>query len=418
MKALEKSQIIFAHLSNLNKFVTSLNEETQKSIKENNRIGGAYSIWLDDVKQQVISAVKENKPEIQISMLNLNSNRNNLSKELFPKSNLLHGLGKENINQFIEKLFIEKKGKKRLCNSVENDFTIKDKLSSKEKKVEVVKEEVKKMEVIPEQPSREEKDEQLQMIPKATPSFSSIINTKTKANPESPSFNNEFTFFKPQKENAPPISPIQPMQSISPIQQNQPMQSISPIHQIAPLRPVSPILQIQPAEPIQPKQEEIKKPPTVISTSKKVKIQQLPILKNPPSVISNNYDDPEYEITDNSDSSDDDDDSCSFIKQNPRWAKDKQFIEQVVIHQNKEGLYLDIFGRCKIDHLNLNMIFNTLDDKYNYRNSTADWRMDNTVKSMTKSNANGVKPISTFSTGTNPMFPKTNRQLQFSNSKN
>ena len=112
MKALEKSQIIFAHLSNLNKFVTSLNEETQKSIKENNRIGGAYSIWLDDVKQQVISAVKENKPEIQISMLNLNSNRNKQSKELFPKSNLLHGLSKENINQFIEKLFIEKKGKK------------------------------------------------------------------------------------------------------------------------------------------------------------------------------------------------------------------------------------------------------------------------------------------------------------------
>ena len=412
MKALEKSQIIFADLSNLNEFISSVKEETQKSINANNRLGGAYSIWLDEVKEQVITAIKENKPEIQISRLHLNTDSKNFPEEPFPESKMAHGVARDNIHQLIEKLLKEKKVKKRLCNSVENDFTIKGKLSSKEKKVEAgVKEQPHKMEVIPEQPSREEKDEQQQMIPKPTPSFSSIINTKTKENPESSSFNNEFTFFKPQKENAAPISPIQPMQSISPIQ---------PIHQIAPLQPVSPIIQIQPAEPIQPKQEEsnIKKAPTVISTSKKVKIQQLPILKNLPSMISKNYDDPEYEITDNSDSSDDDEDSCSFIKQNPRWAKDKQFIEDVVIHQNKEGLYLDIFGRCKIDHLNLNMIFNTFDDKYQYRNSTADWRMDNTVKSMTNSNANGPKPISTFSTGNNPMFPKTNRQLQFSNSKN
>ena len=104
MKALEKSQIIFADLSNLNEFISSVKEETQKSINANNRLGGAYSIWLDEVKEQVITAIKENKPEIQISRLHLNTDSKNFPEEPFPESKMVHGVARDNIHQLIEKL--------------------------------------------------------------------------------------------------------------------------------------------------------------------------------------------------------------------------------------------------------------------------------------------------------------------------
>lgn len=381
MNSVDTSKMILAQLSTFNDFATVLKEETQKSIEENKRIGCVYSIWLDEVKQQIITAIKENKRKIEISRLNLNSKCASPSNDPFPQSKLITNFDKGNMQKLIEDLMKVNKSKKRLCHSVESEISFKGKSSSKEKKIDKVKEQPQKMEVIPEQPSREEKEEQ-QMIPKATPSFSSIINinnTKSKVEPPSTSFNNEFTFVKAKKEEVYTVSPIQPMQQ----------------------------------------EQNAIKPPTVINTntSKKLKVQQISIIKNIPSSLSTNYNDPEYEITDNSDSDDDDDDSSCCFKKIPRWANDKKFIEEVVIHQNKENLYLDIFGKCKIDHLNLNMIFNTLDEKYLCRNSTADWRMDNTIKSLAKGTANGPKPISTFSTGNNPMFPKTNRQLQFSNTK-
>ena len=70
-------------------------------------------------------------------------------------------------------------------------------------------------------------------------------------------------------------------------------------------------------------------------------------------------------------------------------------------------------GKCVIEKLNLNMIFEIFDNRYNIRNnSTADWRNDNT----NKSNIYGVINYQNLNENNN-IFPETNRQLQFSYKK-
>jgi hypothetical protein len=106
------------------------------------------------------------------------------------------------------------------------------------------------------------------------------------------------------------------------------------------------------------------------------------------------YVEDEWEITDNSDSTSDDTDSIFDLniglktpyfkkkKTGPAWANDKAYLNKRVIEQ-KTLNYKEIFGKCKIDNLDLNLIFS--EEKYNCnRGDSADWKLDNTLSSLDK----------------------------------
>ena len=137
-------------------------------------------------------------------------------------------------------------------------------------------------------------------------------------------------------------------------------------------------------------------------------------IKIPKTEYSNNYSEKEYSITEKSGSDTEYNDEIDSFKFIPNWAQDKKYIEAQIKKQNENpNFYLDVFGKCVIEKLNLNMIFEIFDNRYNIRNnSTADWRNDNT----NKSNIYGVINYQNLNENNN-IFPETNRQLQFSYKK-
>ena len=120
----------------------------------------------------------------------------------------------------------------------------------------------------------------------------------------------------------------------------------------------------------------------------------------------------DYSITDisSNDSFNDEINSNKFI---PEWAKDEKYIEEQIKKQNENENYCkEIFGKFIIEKLNLNMIFETMNEKYNLRNSTADWKFD-----ISNKNNNNVINYQHLNENSN-FFPQTNRQLHFSGLKN
>ena len=120
----------------------------------------------------------------------------------------------------------------------------------------------------------------------------------------------------------------------------------------------------------------------------------------------------DYSITDisSNDSFNDEINSNKFI---PEWAKDEKYIEEQIKKQNEnENYYKEIFGKFVIEKLNLNMIFETMNEKYNLRHSTADWKYD-----ISNKNNNNIINYQHLNENSN-IFPQTNRQLHFSGLKN
>ena len=132
-------------------------------------------------------------------------------------------------------------------------------------------------------------------------------------------------------------------------------------------------------------------------------------LKNKIKNKKNKYEDDfeEYELSDSSKRGEEeeeyeDDDICDkFI---PKWAKDKEYISSQLNRQNNnKELVFKSFGNFVVEHLNLNMIFETHNEVFDIRNSTADWRGDD---SWTKNKVTDVNDNEC-----NDIFP--NRKLQF-----
>ena len=132
-------------------------------------------------------------------------------------------------------------------------------------------------------------------------------------------------------------------------------------------------------------------------------------LKNKIKNKKNKYEDDfeEYELSDSSKREEEeeeyeDDDICTkFI---PKWAKDKEYISSQLNRQNNnKELVFKSFGNFVVEHLNLNMIFETHNEVFDIRNSTADWRGDD---SWTKNKVTDVND-----NDCNDIFP--NRKLQF-----
>ena len=132
-------------------------------------------------------------------------------------------------------------------------------------------------------------------------------------------------------------------------------------------------------------------------------------LKNKIKNKKNKYEDDfeEYELSDSSKRGEEeeeyeDDDICGkFI---PKWAKDKEYISSQLNRQNNnKELVFKSFGNFVVEHLNLNMIFETHNEVFDIRNSTADWRGDD---SWTKNKVTDVND-----NDCNDIFP--NRKLQF-----
>ena len=120
----------------------------------------------------------------------------------------------------------------------------------------------------------------------------------------------------------------------------------------------------------------------------------------------------DYSISDlsSNDSINDEINPNKFI---PEWAKDKKYIEEQIKKQNEnENYYKEIFGKFVIEKLNLNMIFETMNEKYNLRHSTADWKYD-----ISNKNNNNIINYQHLNENSN-IFPQTNRQLHFSGLKN
>ena len=116
----------------------------------------------------------------------------------------------------------------------------------------------------------------------------------------------------------------------------------------------------------------------------------------------------EYEMSDSSkrfEEEEDEDDELNgkFI---PNWALDEEYINKQLLKQNnnKELVYKS-FGNFVVEHLNLNMIFETHNEIFDFRNSTADWRGDDSWAQ------NSRKKVDDVNDNDNNIFP--NRKLQF-----
>jgi len=129
----------------------------------------------------------------------------------------------------------------------------------------------------------------------------------------------------------------------------------------------------------------------------------------------------QYSITDsnsNNSSSDGDESSSTNLKFVPNWAKNKTYLTKCINEQNSNinEIVENIFGNYNIEKLNLNMIFESNNEKYTIRHSTADWKFDNSIKSINNEIINYKKLVEQQLTGFNE---KTSKQLKFeSNNKN
>ena len=134
--------------------------------------------------------------------------------------------------------------------------------------------------------------------------------------------------------------------------------------------------------------------------------------KNPPNIYNNKikikekYEDDfeEYEMSDSSKKEDNDEEEEDNTKFVPKWAMDEKYINDRIMKQNADkDLIMKSFGKFVVDHLNLNMILGTHNEAFDIRNSTADWRGDESFArdKVTNINDNEIDTI----------FP--NRKLQF-----
>ena len=116
----------------------------------------------------------------------------------------------------------------------------------------------------------------------------------------------------------------------------------------------------------------------------------------------------EYEMSDSSkrfeeEEEEDDELNGKFI---PNWALDEEYINKQLLKQNNnKDLVYKSFGNFVVEHLNLNMIFETHNQVFDFRNSTADWRGDDSWAQ------NSRKKIDDANDNDNNIFP--NRKLQF-----
>ena len=120
----------------------------------------------------------------------------------------------------------------------------------------------------------------------------------------------------------------------------------------------------------------------------------------------------------NDSGSDVDDSSSNNLKFVPNWAKNKTYLTKCINEQNSNinEIVENIFGNYNIEKLNLNMIFESNNEKYTIRHSTADWKFDNSIKSINNEIINYKKLVEQQLTGFNE---KTSKQLKFeSNNKN
>ena len=109
----------------------------------------------------------------------------------------------------------------------------------------------------------------------------------------------------------------------------------------------------------------------------------------------------EYEMSDSSFRGNDDEDNDKFI---PKWALDEEYINEQVRKQNNDhDLIIKSFGNFVVENLNLNMIFETHNDAFDIRNSTADWREDDSFAKNKITNFGDKEK--------EDLFP--NRKLQF-----
>ena len=96
-----------------------------------------------------------------------------------------------------------------------------------------------------------------------------------------------------------------------------------------------------------------------------------------------------YEITDRSysNSSSDNkysDDGIEFVKKKkviPDWAQDHVYLNNLITMKNTKENKRLIFGKLRINNLDLNLIFNTNKKSYILRGDSADWKNDNTNSS-------------------------------------
>lgn len=422
-----QSQLIISHLFNCSKFLNQSKNESTKIIDDNKNVSTLYSVWLNNIKEKVKSSIKLNKQKLELeNFVPKNEEKKKkqyktikeLSNNIFPEPKMFSGYEKEHFKDILYKIIEtnhKKERKKRGNLSFEKeDFSIEG-INHQLKQIKIDKENIslisntkedQKMDTIIEQPSREEKDNPKiieqniynsslsnhlnisSIIKDFVNNNSSIINgNNVKTIPSKQNIinsNKPFTFSKFYTEN----NNTTQNQNIKMI--NQPIQQQNKVPQqiIPKLNPIS-----------------------TISNISNFPSSQLIISKEEDKKITNetNW---EYEITDNSDSEYEEDDSIEEIKNRKiqKWAKDKQYIKNTIQNQNKNKKYLQIFGKCKIDHLNLNMIFYSNNEKYSIRNSTADWRLDSTISPIT-----GVNEKINFinNTENNKYFPNTNRQLNF-----
>ena len=142
----------------------------------------------------------------------------------------------------------------------------------------------------------------------------------------------------------------------------------------------------------------------VLQSSSK-KINDKNYTKNKKEKYLNDFE--EYEMSDSSrrceeeEEDEDDELNSKFI---PKWAMDEEYIHSQLMKQNNnKNLVYKSFGNFVVEHLNLNMIFETHNDRFDMRNSTADWREDD---SWTKNKVTDI-----HNNDGNDIFP--NRKLQF-----
>ena len=142
----------------------------------------------------------------------------------------------------------------------------------------------------------------------------------------------------------------------------------------------------------------------VLQSSSK-KINDKNYIKNKKEKYLNDFE--EYEMSDSSrrceeeEEDEEDELNSKFI---PKWAMDEEYIHSQLMKQNNnKNLVYKSFGNFVIEHLNLNMIFETHNDRFDVRNSTADWREDD---SWTKNKVTDIN-----NNDGNDIFP--NRKLQF-----
>ena len=102
-------------------------------------------------------------------------------------------------------------------------------------------------------------------------------------------------------------------------------------------------------------------------------------------------------------------------KKIPDWANDSNYINNKIYQQSLHTKNIKkFFGISPIENLDLKIIFNKNDPKYNDRNSSADWKLDNTITNTLKRNNNINDVIHEVNNHNGEhLFTSTKRHLNF-----